>query len=122
MLNRVIFLFVDRPLCSHLMATEYFAESIWSSTGFWGSKCLGYLQYMFGWCNDEEEDDEGDDDDDDDEEEMRPMFAVMGDKCDRKSRGSYYIVTNRKPPYAKGLLPLKNLFRDSEVIYSQEKI
>lgn len=65
--------FTDRPLCSHLLANEYFAESIWSQTGFWGSKCSGYLQYIFGLCNDE--------DDQEVEEQDRPEFALMGEKC-----------------------------------------
>lgn len=64
------------------MATEYFAESIWSTNGFWGSKCIGYLQYIFGWCNGDEDEDDPDDDEDVEETE-RPAFAMMGERCNR---------------------------------------
>lgn len=124
------------------MATEYFAESIWSSTGFWGSKCAGYFQYILGWCSDESEQDD-DDQDEEEEDESRPMFAIMGENCDTsyvsvsndlsrpffiffffvsRSRGTYYVITNKRSPYAKGLLPLRALLNESEIIFSQDKL
>lgn len=45
------FLYIDENLCSHMLALEYFAESIESDTGFYGLKCESYFQYVFGWCN-----------------------------------------------------------------------
>lgn len=42
--------FADPPLCSHMLANTYFAESITSPVGFWGTSCPNYLQYAFGWC------------------------------------------------------------------------
>lgn len=43
--------FVDLPLCSHILATIYFAESINSQLGFWGIPCNSYFQFLFGFCN-----------------------------------------------------------------------
>ncbi|KAJ6646183.1 Lipase member H-A, partial [Pseudolycoriella hygida] len=38
------------PLCSHLLATVYFAESINSKIGFSGYRCSGYFNYFLGFC------------------------------------------------------------------------
>lgn len=43
----------NKPLCSHLMANEYFAESIWTSSGFFGTICDDYIEFVFGWCEDD---------------------------------------------------------------------
>lgn len=43
----------DVPLCSHIMANDYFRESIMSPSGFYGFKCSSYFQYLFGWCGNE---------------------------------------------------------------------
>ena len=45
------FSYLDENLCSHMLALEYFAESIESDIGFYGLKCESYFQYVFGWCN-----------------------------------------------------------------------
>lgn len=45
------FSYLDENLCSHMLALEYFAESIESDIGFYGLKCASYFQYVFGWCN-----------------------------------------------------------------------
>lgn len=75
------FLNKDRPLCSHMLATEYFAESIWNSDGFWGLQCSGYLQYLIGWCRNTNSEEEYDDDDD---EVTADPVALMGDKTNLK--------------------------------------
>lgn len=38
------------PLCSHMLAPIYFAESIAQHGAFRGVRCGGYIQYMLGWC------------------------------------------------------------------------
>lgn len=40
----------DQPLCSHMMAPAFFAESITSKIGFWATKCTSYFSYFFGFC------------------------------------------------------------------------
>lgn len=40
----------DQPLCSHMMAPAFFAESISSKSGFWATKCTSYFSYFFGFC------------------------------------------------------------------------
>uniref|UniRef100_A0A336LVZ1 CSON006087 protein n=1 Tax=Culicoides sonorensis TaxID=179676 RepID=A0A336LVZ1_CULSO len=104
----------NRPLCSHMLATEYFAESIWNSDGFWGLKCSGYLQYLFGWCPNNSEpnsDEDYDDDDNDDKLPKQDIVALMGENANLDARGVYYIVTNTFPPYAKGQQGLRSLLR-----------
>lgn len=49
--NMVIFCSTDPPVCSHMLAPIYFAESISSPSAFQGVRCPGYLQYMLGWCS-----------------------------------------------------------------------
>lgn len=68
-----------------MLATEYFAESITSSEGFWGLKCTGLMQYIFGICQNSNEDKDDDDDFDFDDDDMtEKSFALMGDGCEMK--------------------------------------
>ncbi|XP_063697709.1 inactive pancreatic lipase-related protein 1-like [Culicoides brevitarsis] len=97
----------NRPLCSHMLATEYFAESIWNSDGFWGLQCSGYLQYLIGWCQNTSSDEY----EDDDEDPSPDPVALMGENTSLKARGVYYIVTNTVSPYAKGQKGLRTLLR-----------
>jgi hypothetical protein len=57
----------DVPLCSHLLAPVYFAESVTSEAGFWGEPCDSYWQYVMGWCPADSTSDE--------------QKTLMGDQC-----------------------------------------
>lgn len=56
---------VDQPLCSHMSAPGYFAESISSDVGFWGIRCENYFDFLIGRCGDVslDEEDSGDEED-----------------------------------------------------------
>lgn len=53
-----------------MLSTIYFAESINSDVGFWGMRCISYVQYVLGWCS------------------IRSIFRTgmhqMGEDCDHK--------------------------------------
>lgn len=36
--------------CDHARAPAYFAESITSDVGFYGTGCYSWVTYMIGWC------------------------------------------------------------------------
>lgn len=63
-----------------MLATEYFAESIWNSDGFWGLQCSGYLYFLAGWCRNTNSDEEYDDD----EEVNEDPVALMGENTNLK--------------------------------------
>lgn len=70
--------------CSHLRSYEYFAESINSKNGFWSAQCDSYLNFRRGACN-------------------RNHKGLMGGlDPDRKLRGTYFLHTNHKAPFARG--------------------
>lgn len=75
------------------MAVKYFIESI-NSYDFVASKCdrhnsfpfmylANYTSYEWGFCK-------------------NYPTALMGENCDTNARGSYYLTTNSKSPFAKG--------------------
>ncbi|XP_030755425.1 phospholipase A1-like [Sitophilus oryzae] len=76
------------PLCSHIMAGLYFAESIKSSVeggnSFIAKPCENIVQYFLGLCGNSEK------------------LAVMGENTYYLTRGSYFLETNDKAPYALG--------------------
>lgn len=59
-------------------------ESIRSHVGFYGRKCKTYLHYIFGLCQNESPN------------------TLAGEHCDVSTRGTYFISTNSKYPYARG--------------------
>lgn len=71
--------------CDHTKVTPYFIESINSPKGFYGGPCTTLISYLIGWCEPKESE-----------------YVLMGEHCDHKARGVYYVTTNAKPPYAKG--------------------
>ncbi|XP_075225239.1 lipase member H-A-like isoform X2 [Lycorma delicatula] len=79
------------PLCSHLLAPTYYAESITSKTGFWGTSCPSYFQYVIGWCPLPEP-----------ERPEAKQRIIMGEYLLRGSRGVYIVKTRSSPPYALG--------------------
>ncbi|XP_046664741.1 pancreatic lipase-related protein 2-like isoform X1 [Homalodisca vitripennis] len=79
------------PLCSHMLANTYFAESITSKTGFWGTSCPNYFQYALGWCPLISRSD--------------PAAAsriLMGENVLFGARGVYIVKTGLSSPYALG--------------------
>ncbi|XP_068086400.1 pancreatic lipase-related protein 3-like [Anabrus simplex] len=72
------------PLCSHMLAPVYFAESVQTPLGFWGTPCASYLQYTWGGCPDTEE------------------RVLMGEHCNTSTRGVFFVDTGSSPPYALG--------------------
>ncbi|XP_028129788.1 endothelial lipase-like [Diabrotica virgifera virgifera] len=71
----------DVEACSHLISIDYYAESLVTGN-FIANKCGVNLLIFHGFCH---------------------KASYMGEyQLDRKARGSYYLDTNAKPPYAKG--------------------
>ncbi|XP_045473071.1 phospholipase A1-like [Harmonia axyridis] len=72
------------PLCSHILAGLYFAESILRDQKFVGTKC-DFLSpnFILGFCTSN-------------------ATAIMGEHVNRNSRGIYYVETAEKPPFALG--------------------
>ncbi|XP_054260508.1 uncharacterized protein LOC128985151 [Macrosteles quadrilineatus] len=79
------------PLCSHMLANTYFAESITSTVGFYGTSCPNYFQYTLGWCPLTNK--------------YHPAARsriLMGEKVIFGARGLYIVQTGSAPPYALG--------------------
>ncbi|XP_015439765.1 PREDICTED: phospholipase A1-like [Dufourea novaeangliae] len=72
--------------CSHARAYEYFAESINTKVGFWAEKCSNYLDFTTGQCK------------------SNAKALMGGVNPNYNVKGSYYLTTNDKAPYAKGPL------------------
>ncbi|XP_076250877.1 pancreatic lipase-related protein 3-like isoform X2 [Rhynchophorus ferrugineus] len=76
------------PLCSHIMAGLYFAESIKSSVyggkSFIARQCENIVQYFLGLCDDTQK------------------LTVMGENAYYLTRGTFFLETNDKAPYALG--------------------
>ncbi|XP_049778093.1 inactive pancreatic lipase-related protein 1-like [Schistocerca cancellata] len=70
--------------CAHARAPEYFAESISSDEGFWGTPCDSWTQYLLNLCNN-----------------SGPKIE-MGEHVPLNATGSYFLFTNIQPPYARG--------------------
>lgn len=69
--------------CSHSRAYEYFAESI-GDNRFDSVQCESTAQLSLGTCS--------------------GPHALMGDHINHTARGIYYLKTNSKFPFAKGLM------------------
>ncbi|KAF7271109.1 hypothetical protein GWI33_015972 [Rhynchophorus ferrugineus] len=76
------------PLCSHIMAGLYFAESIKSSVyggkSFIARQCENIVHYFLGLCDDTQK------------------LTVMGENAYYLTRGTFFLETNDKAPYALG--------------------
>ncbi|XP_055589568.1 pancreatic lipase-related protein 2-like [Uranotaenia lowii] len=101
----------DQPLCNHMMAAVFFAESINSKTGFWATKCTSYFSYFFGFCRYKVEQHQqqlpGEDDRNQengltDNNEIDSDRILMGEHCAKTANGVYFVQTQMKPPYAMG--------------------
>ncbi|XP_026480171.1 uncharacterized protein LOC113386617 [Ctenocephalides felis] len=72
-------------LCSHNAAPAYFAESIISKVGFYGSKCSSYIEHILRWCPADNKD----------------TREIMGEPSKPGTVGVFYVQTNEKQPFAK---------------------
>ncbi|XP_015514869.1 inactive pancreatic lipase-related protein 1 [Neodiprion pinetum] len=72
--------------CDHTKVTPYYIESITTEVGFWAAPCANLLSYLIGWCNPAENE-----------------YVLMGEDTPSTARGIYYLSTNGKKPYARGL-------------------
>uniref|UniRef100_A0A1B6C008 Lipase domain-containing protein n=1 Tax=Clastoptera arizonana TaxID=38151 RepID=A0A1B6C008_9HEMI len=70
--------------CSHYRAVEYFAESINSEVGFYGTKCISWYLLKYGFCNVNE----------------LESLVLMGENISYNLTGVYYSFTNDRKPYA----------------------
>nr|XP_034827329.1 inactive pancreatic lipase-related protein 1-like isoform X1 [Maniola hyperantus] len=73
--------------CDHDRAPQYFAESITTTKGFYATKCYSWIAYMLGWCENIDTQDEE---------------IIVGEYVPNNASGSYFFITNSKPPYALG--------------------
>ncbi|CAD7079414.1 unnamed protein product [Hermetia illucens] len=80
---------MNTPLCSHMMSTIYFAESVHSKFGFWGIRCPSIFQFIFGQCEVGTSIQESD-------------KVLMGEHCPQGQHGIVLIRTNKKQPFALG--------------------
>ncbi|KAL9929608.1 pancreatic lipase-related protein 2 isoform 2-T2 [Glossina fuscipes fuscipes] len=71
--------------CDHTKVTPYFIESITTKKGFYAGPCPNLFTYLIGWC-----------------EPKDSEYVLMGEHVSHKARGTYYVTTNAKPPYARG--------------------
>lgn len=70
--------------CSHARSYQYFAESINSKIGFIGVQCSNYIDYLQNKCAN------------------NPRGIMGGAKPQAGLKGSYYLKTNDKAPFARG--------------------
>ncbi|XP_023300971.2 phospholipase A1 member A [Lucilia cuprina] len=71
--------------CDHTKVTPYFIESITTKKGFYAGPCPNLFTYLIGWC-----------------EPKDSEYVLMGEHVSHKARGTYYVTTNAKPPFARG--------------------
>ncbi|XP_011559508.3 phospholipase A1 1 [Plutella xylostella] len=72
--------------CDHARAPAYFAESITSDVGFYGTGCYSWVTYMIGWCEVTSSEEE----------------VLFGENVPYGASGLYFFRTNAESPYARG--------------------
>ncbi|XP_063235519.1 lipase member H-like [Bacillus rossius redtenbacheri] len=70
-------------VCSHMRAVAFYAESTHTATGFYGTKCTSWTNYVDGHCK-------------------GGQSEIMGAYTPSSARGSYYLWTKNSSPYALG--------------------
>ncbi|KAH8249026.1 hypothetical protein KR032_005312, partial [Drosophila birchii] len=70
--------------CSHDRAPQFYAESIASTTGFWGRQCGSWLAYLVNLCS------------------TTAKQELMGYHVSLESKGSYFLKTASSSPFALG--------------------
>lgn len=73
-------------VCSHPRSFEYFAESINSAAKFWGVQCNNYNNFLKGGCK------------------SNARAVMGGQKTSFRDKGTYYLNTNSKAPFAQGVI------------------
>ncbi|XP_072381543.1 phospholipase A1-like [Diabrotica undecimpunctata] len=77
------------PICSHILAGVYFAETIRNPGSlFVGTKCGNLASYYLGFCRSGE-------------------VALMGEYTHISTNGIYFVKTSNKPPFALSILQFK---------------
>ena len=71
--------------CAHSRAHEFFAESINTSVGFWGTRCAGYEEILNEQCT-----------------SSGPRELMGGEPSAGTANGVYWLPTNRNSPFAQG--------------------
>ncbi|XP_017026113.1 pancreatic triacylglycerol lipase [Drosophila kikkawai] len=70
--------------CSHDRAPQFYAESINSTTGFWGRQCTSWLAYIVNLCP------------------TTGKQELMGYHVSQETKGSYFLETGKSAPFALG--------------------
>jgi len=71
--------------CAHGRAYEFFAESVTTSVGFWGTLCASYTEITQGRCT-----------------SSGARQLMGGEPSTRTARGNYWMETNAASPFARG--------------------
>ncbi|XP_065355472.1 pancreatic lipase-related protein 2 [Calliphora vicina] len=74
--------------CNHFRSNIYYAESMVTDEGFWSYNCGSYMEFVYNQCANYSD----------------IPHALMGYYVDESARGSYFLETNDKSPYAQGPL------------------
>ncbi|XP_044740875.1 pancreatic lipase-related protein 2-like [Chrysoperla carnea] len=69
--------------CSHVRAVQYYTESVNTKVGFWSTPCSGWMPFVMDECKNK-------------------TRVLMGHWTPITTRGSYYLKTKSKAPYALG--------------------
>ncbi|XP_050541855.1 pancreatic lipase-related protein 2-like [Daktulosphaira vitifoliae] len=85
--------------CDHTKVSPYFIESINSDIGFWAKPCSNRFLFNLGLCDSPESE-----------------YVLMGEHITHKARGTFYLTTNAKKPFAKGF-PKERSSRASNNIF-----
>ncbi|EDW88949.2 uncharacterized protein Dyak_GE19008 [Drosophila yakuba] len=75
---------METHFCYHNRAADYYAESISSTSGFYGFHCPNFKSFATGICVPQQN------------------IQLMGFHVHPEARGRYFLETNNGPPYAKG--------------------
>ncbi|PZC82661.1 hypothetical protein B5X24_HaOG200583 [Helicoverpa armigera] len=76
----------SKSSCNHARAPQYYAESIITDVGFYGTNCYSWISYMIGLCGLFQSTDE----------------LIYGEYVPKNARGLYFFTTNSESPYAQG--------------------
>ncbi|EDV57473.2 pancreatic triacylglycerol lipase [Drosophila erecta] len=77
----------DPGSCNHERAPRFYAESINSTVGFWGRQCTSWLVQLLALCP------------------TTGAQSLMGYRVSNELRGSYFLQTAGKSPFALGKMP-----------------
>ncbi|XP_065216895.1 inactive pancreatic lipase-related protein 1-like [Planococcus citri] len=81
---------MERMICGHVLAYRFFAESLVSPKKFPAIKCESYSKLLSGQCDNQQPE------------------AHMGEYVEKNVRGKYFLQTNEKYPFDKGVAYTKS--------------